>query len=89
MLDKIKEWLQIAKQILLYIAGPLMGIGVYIAYLLKSNHELETKLSQAEAEKDIAKDLGEVKNDEEKANALEAEYRHLDDELNHTTGDGK
>jgi Tfp pilus assembly protein PilO len=74
MLEKLKAFGEGAKNVVLFIVGPVIGILAYFFYLKGKNTELEAQVRQTQAERDLAGTLAKKEDATNEANKAEDDY---------------
>lgn len=77
MLDKIKAFLQQAKITALFIIAPILSLFAYILFLRNKTTELQDKLNQTQAEKQLAVVLSKKVKEETEATEAEKSYDEI------------
>lgn len=77
MIEKIKAWLEQAKITALFILAPILSILAYIVFLRNKNTELEDKINQSQAEKQLGDVLTKKVEEEKQAKEAEKSYDEI------------
>ena len=77
MFEKLKSLGEAAKNVVLYILGPAVAVVAYFFYLKGKNTELEAKVNQTAAERDLAGTLVKKEDAKNEADKAEIDYNRI------------